>query len=180
MRRAKQNRSDTVAERAQRMASDRYDQIANDLNQKTNDGLERSMEANRHMLKEEAMQNSVLGRQGVAIEQTNQKTVEAKVVFLPRDNYELDRSLVGRRREQVEPGHGDDSLPPGFRRVMQRDVYHQRNTPQPKLLPQAHPDPMQVMVQSSRPAAFGLTQNPIEDTRRRRKLEAKIRELASK
>lgn len=184
MRRAKQNRSDDVAERAQRMASDRSDRIAHDLNQKTNQGLDRSLMANRQMLKEAAMENSVLGRQGKAIEQAPAPSYPAQKSFLPRDETQTDRSIVGRRKTQVEPNHVGDSLPPGYRRVMNRDAYQKRNDRQPRFHPQtdARPDPS-VLASSSREkgvAAYGITQNPVEDARRRKKLEAKIREMASK
>lgn len=182
MRRAKQGRSDDVAERAQRMASERSDRIALDLNQKTNKGTDRALMANRQMLKEAAMENSVLGRQGKAIEQAPAPAYPAQKSFLPRDEAQLDRSIVGKKKMQVEPRHGDDSLPPGYRRVMDRDVYKKRNDREPRFHPQAdaRPDPAVVPMRRKEVTAYGISQNPVEDARRRKKLEAKIREMASK
>jgi hypothetical protein len=187
MRQAKQKRSDNLAAQAQQMATERADRLVHDLNHKTNNSIERSMNSNREQLKEEALQASILGRQGRAYDQKN--SVESKYVTnkpLPRDKIEVDRATVGKRRQQVtiNPEY-EDSLAPGYRRALKDDApLRNKNDPEPRFHPQASQRPTPNRPSETRQAqsaivAHGINHNPIVEARRRKALEQKIRELAS-
>jgi hypothetical protein len=185
MRQAKQKRSDNLAAQAQQMATERADKLVHDLNHKTNNSIERSMNSNREQLKEEAMQASILGRQGRAYDQKN--SVESKYITnkpLPREKIEVDRAVVGKRRQQVtiNPNY-EDSLAPGYRRALKDDVPLKKNDAEPRFHPQAaqRPTPNRSETRRAQSAivAHGINHNPIVEARRRKALEAKIRELAS-
>ncbi len=187
MRQAKQKRSDNLASQAQQMATDRADRLVHDINLKTNNSVERSLESNREQLREEALQSSILGRQGKAYEQKNSdqsKFVESKP--LPREKNSVERSIVGKRRQQVvaAPVYAD-SLAPGYRRALKDEMPAKKNNPEPRYHTQAaRPLPNRAEVQQSRQvqnsiSAHGISHNPIVEARRRKALEQKIRELAS-
>lgn len=198
MRQAKQSRTDDLTARAERMATERSDRIAHDLNQKTNQGTTRALEANRAMLKESAMASSVLGRQGRAVDQeVVTPKYPAQNAPVRRQDPQNFKKSTEVKKHRVQPDanlRGQDSLPPGYRRVMYRDAYEKKNDKQPRFHPQngARPSPNrpQQRVQTNhgaptraartRVAAHGITQNPVEEARRRKKLEARIRELGSK
>lgn len=160
MRQAKQRQRDDLYERAQRMATERSNKTIHYVNQKTDYSTSRAIEANREMLREHAMENSVLGRKGYAVEQDKQPKYTPKSSFTPR-NVPLDNDIPHiKRRLQVETSRGQDSLPHGYRRALEKE-------------PNGYKSPM---VKTS---AYGVTQNPVDEARKRKKLEARIRELAN-
>lgn len=188
MRQAKQKRADDLASQAQQMATERADRLVHDLNLKTNNGVDRTLESNREQLREEALQSSILGRQGKAYDQKNgdnSKYITTKP--LPREKVEIDRAIVGKRKQQVviKPEY-EDSLAPGYRRALRDDVPLKKNDTEPRFHAMAaaqRPVPNQREAQNSRQVqnsinAHGITHNPIVEARRRKALEAKIRELA--
>lgn len=188
MRQAKQKRSDNLASQAQQMATERADRLVHDLNQKTNNSVDRTLESNREQLREEALQSSILGRQGKAYEQKNSDS--SKYITnkpLPREKNEFDRAVVGKRKQQVvaNPEY-EDSLAPGYRRALRDDAPLKKNDIEPRFHAQAaqRPVPNRMEVQNSRQVqnsinAHGISHNPIVEARRRKALEQKIRELAS-
>ncbi len=209
MRNAKQKRSDAITDQAQRMATERFNRSANSYNSITGNSTIESIEMNRQQLKNAAVANSVLGRQGKSILNKNEVVVHApqrqQQVFVPRDA-EMERQIVSKRRvqKQIELG-GEDSIPPAQRRAMQQEYAMQRNDAQPRFHPQNKSNPQRFVsntqqvpqrvdnrpsfnrteVQQAQPeqqhyvSAHGITHNPVEENRRRKKLEARIRELAS-
>ncbi len=184
MRQAKQKRSDNLASQAQQMATERADRLVHDLNLKTNNSFERTLESNREQLREEALQSSILGRQGKAYDQKNadsSKYVTSKP--LPREKNEFDRAVVGKRKQQVvADSNYEDSLAPGYRRALRDDVPLKKNDVEPRFHAQAsvhRPAPNESRQVQNSINAHGITHNPIVEARRRKALEAKIRELAS-
>lgn len=185
MRQAKQKRSDNLASQAQQMATERADRLVHDLNLKTNNSVERTLESNREQLREEALQSSILGRQGKAYEQKNadsSKYITNKP--LPREKNDLDRTLVGKRKQQVVANSTyADSLAPGYRRALRDDVPLKKNNTEQRFHTQAarpvpnHTEQNSRQVQNSI-SAHGISHNPIVEARRRKALEQKIRELA--
>lgn len=209
MRNAKQKKSDDVAQRAQRMATERFNRSANAYNNITGNSTIESIEANRRQLKNAAVANSVLGRQGTSILNVEEpmaiepvKAVRKQQVFLPQ-NLDADKHMVAKRRTQKPADQAGDSIPPAQRRAMQQEQSMQKNDVQPRFHPQqAQIQPRFVSNQQQyapkrtdeRPSfnrnevqqaqapryvsAHGITHNPVEESRRRKKLEARIRELA--
>lgn len=178
MRRAKQSRSDELSDRAQRMATERANKNAQDLNQKTDDSTLRSLEANREMLKERAMENSVLGRQGKADEQmqTPKKKFSniSPQVKAPKES-PYDPNIETKKKTQVAPAHGGDSVPPGFKRAIQNDRVQVNSHMDHRVDPNVpRPQP------SFKVKMHGIGHDPAGDMRKRRALEAKIREAASR
>lgn len=129
----------------------------------------------------------------------------AHQVHAPRDFTGTDRSIVEKRRHQPFANHGADSLAPSQRKALEQGYnvqqLPQRNISQPQNQVNQRPPINQgrvaiqntqgqqvvrndfnqgVNVQPRTLTAHGITQNPVEDARRRRRLEAKIRELANK
>lgn len=181
MRRAKQGRSDELAEKAQRMATERSNQIAHNLNHQTNAGITRSMEANRETMRAVAMESSVLGRQGKALEQAATPKYQPQNAQPRREPVAFDANMVSRRKEQVQPLHAGDSVPPGYRRAIDRSDTYPINQAQPRIRAQTErPTPSFEVQSSNAPVrAYGLTSNPVDDSRRRKKLEAHIRSLVA-
>jgi hypothetical protein len=211
MRAAKQKKSDDITVRAQRMATNRFNQAANNYNDITGNSTLESIEANRRQLKNAAVANSVLGRQGKSILNAPEPEVRAPVrktqVFVPRDA-DSSKQIVSKRRVQKHI-EAADSIPPAQRRAMQEQVQTRRDSA-PRFLPQNSSAPQQKYVSNqqqqqftvqrqvdNRPSfnrtevqaaqqqpqqryisAHGITHNPVEENRRRKKLEAKIRDLA--
>jgi len=197
MRQAKQRRADDLSERAQQMATERSDKIAHDINRKTNDGVIRAQAANREQLKQASLESSVLGRQGKAFESKPEPKYMPSNAPMPRDNYEHDRSLVSKRKTQRQPNSEyADSLTPNQRAALRYGHPMQRNDVQPRFHPnnpaEERPDPMahvhaqhRFEAQASHPSAeemvraHGINVNPIAEARRRKALEAHIRERAN-
>lgn len=195
MRQAKQRRADNLTERAQQMATERSDKIAHDINRKTNDGVMRAQAANREMLKQASLDSSVLGRQGKALDQKPEPKYSASNAPIPRDHYEADRSIVGKRKTQrlADPQYAD-SLTPNQRTALRYGNPMNRNDDQPRFHPNAavddeRPDPNDTRVRFEARAehpsaeeivrAHGINVNPIAEARRRKALEAHIRERAN-
>lgn len=171
MRTAKQKRSDEVSTRAMTMATDRAMSVVNDINSKTDQSMVRALRADREQQQQMAIQASVLGRQGKSTEYAavNSQAVNARPVQFERTASRPEKSIVGMRKTQVvAPDHANDSIAPAMRKAMQHSVPPQRNDAHPRFQPK----------QDRSLAAHGITQNPVEEARRRRKLEARIRELS--
>lgn len=183
MRRAKQGRSDELAEKAQRMATERSNQIAYNLNQQTNAGVTRSVEAQRDNMREVALESSILGRQGKALEQTATPKYQPQNAQARREPVAFDANMVSRRKEQARPLHAGESVPPGYQRAIDRNDTYPISQAQPRIRAQsARPTPSFEAQSANAQApvrAYGLTSNPVDDSRRRKKLEAHIRALAA-
>jgi hypothetical protein len=182
MRQARLARTAGMAEKAQMIAHERSVNMAKDINQKTDQSMDRSLEANRSMERSMALDSSVLARQGKSAPgQTQKREIVAAarplVVEQGRESVRVNRNLVSKRKAQVDPSAaaGEDSLPPNARRALKvTDQPKKTNDPQPRLQPQQDRP-----VPASRLLAHGINGNPAEEARRRKKLEARIRELAS-
>lgn len=195
MRQAKQRRADTLSERAQQMATARSDQIAHDINRKTNDGLMRAQVANREMLKQASLDSSVLGRQGKVDEMKPEPKYAPVNAPVPRDYSEVDRSIVGKRKTQRQPNpEYADSLAPNQRAALKYGRPVQRNDVQPRFHPSNANDERPNPNETYQPRretqtnhlnageivrAHGININPIAEARRRKALEAHIRERAN-
>lgn len=176
MRKAKQQSSDERLAAAQRMASERSNSLLSDINTKTSNGTTRSIEADREMHRQNAMEGSILGRQGRIPENDKYMPSNAKgsTSLIVRDQTVVERSIVSKHRVQSNPGdHGNNSIPPALRKALKQNYeYVQKNDMQPRLHPQS-------THKSSTKYAHGINNNPVKDAQKRKLLEARIREAAN-
>lgn len=181
MRQARLTRTAGMAEKAQIMAHERSINMTNEINQKTDRSIDRHLEANRSMERYMALDSSILARQGKSIPgQTISKEIvqqsHPKIVEKDRETIEVTRKMVSKRRTQVDHAakSGEDSIPPNARKALEKEAPRNQNDVQPRFHPQsARPVP------GSRLVAHGINGNPAEEARRRKKLEARIKELAA-
>lgn len=172
MRTAKQKRSAEISTRATTMATDRSNAVIGDINSKTDQSMVRALRADREQQQQMAMQASALGRQGKTpeIKSINSQEPNSRPVQYQRVASPPQKSVVGKHKTQVVVGdNANDSIPPAIRKAMKYGQPRMRNDPAPRFQPN----------QPRNLAAHGITQNPVEEARRRRKLEARIRELSS-
>lgn len=182
MRQARLARVASRLEEAQNKAHERSVALTEDVNRKTDRSIERSLQANREMEKAVALENSVLGRQGKSLpEQSITRTAQApaKSPAAPRDkeSLEVNRSMVSKRRAQVDPtANGEDSIPPNLRKALNQGIKNV-NDPQPQLRVQNQ----RVVARSaqSKLVSQGVSTNIAEEARRRKRLEAHIHQLAN-
>lgn len=182
MRQARLTRTAGRLEEAQNKAHERSIALTEDINRKTDRSLERSLQANRELEKQIALENSVLGRQGKNLpEQSNSREVSAPIIRAPRDKESMDtmRSIVSKRREQPDPAaKGADSLPPNVRKALERGNPANKNDTEPRLRVQENGRAVPRAAQSKL-VSQGISTNIAEEARRRKRLEAHIHQLAA-
>jgi len=184
MRQAKLSRTAARSEEAQIKAYERSVALAQDVNRKTNHSVQRSIEASRSMERHAALESSAASRAGKKLpgetperQFSDTQKAEVEAALTQRASVSINnRVIVAKRRTQAEPNAAiNDSIPPGYRRVMDRGVPKIKNDPTPRFNAQAE----RPSLRTNKLVAHGISQNPAEEARRRKKLEARIRELAA-
>lgn len=178
MKVAKQKRSEEIANKAQQMVGARQTNVTNEINDSTGKSFQRAMEADRAMNKHVVMEHTSLGRRNQTLSNaqnamqiaTNQQTPSREGT---RDELNVRASMQSqiahtRRRYQPRAAGGQDSLTSTEKLSLRGLAPQSQNASH---VPQYE-------THTSRPLMSGITQNPAEEARRRRKLEARIRELS--
>jgi len=197
MRQAKQQKASSVAERAQQMATERNNKIANDLNNQTNNGTFRAMEANRVMLKESALEASTLSRQGrtTIFDKANESAPKYEVAKPIRDEKietkvrSIQDQRVNRHRRVQHIVAEQDSLPPGYRKALEREIVKTPSTNERPSLnrvqtgrddrPVSHKTRYLAKAPAASSEVHGIYKNPIVEARNRRELEKRLDALGN-
>lgn len=169
MRVAKQKKSEDVLTKAQNMAIERNNAVTNSINDQTGGALTKAMIADRDMKVSSVMQGTTLSRRNRVMSKNEAPTGQRIVVETAKQPENRIRESVQnmapqtkRRVQATQPTQ--NSLSSADKISAERGPYAQRQ--------------YQPTVQDNRKQVAGITQNPAEEARRRRKVEARIRELA--
>ncbi len=178
MKVAKQKRSEEIANKAQQMVGARQTNITNEINDSTGKSFQRAMDADRAMNKHVVMEHTSLGRRNQTLANAQNAVQIASNQSTPsrdgtRDELNVRASMQSqiahtRRRHQIRATGGQDSLTNTEKLSLQGLPSQSQNASH---VPQYE-------TNATRPLMAGITQNPAEEARRRRKLEARIRELS--
>jgi hypothetical protein len=184
MKIAKQRVSDDLAAQAQQMAFARSNAVTSDINSATNNSMVRAQAADRQMHKAVVMQSTGLSRRN----QIMSKNAPGGRVIVETSNpnnqiadrrTEADRlgvknsvqsQIQNNRRKAQTANPNQDSLSTSERIAFENGPIQQRT-----IAFAAAPD-QRTFQREFQPSA--LTQNLAQETRNRRKLESKIREMA--
>lgn len=189
MRIAKQKKSEDLNARAQNMASNRISNLYNQINVESDNSLTRAVDANKAMYKQQALANSNLGRE---------KKFQAKNANVQGVRKSQDRRNVkqGVNRKRVQQTHQNPQVNQWIKsydvskyQVKQNSKANVKSQAYktPKRNIQAKQPPVKTsrrrQVNSVKPVrrqnmVQNMYSNPAEEVRRRRKLEAKIREMS--
>jgi len=189
MKVAKQKRSEEIANKAQQMVGARQTNLHNEINNSTDQAVMRAMEADREMNKHVVMEHTALGRRNqtsVSTQNAIQNIPKQQTYTREGNRDELNvRSSIqsqlsnNRRRQQVRVPNGQKSISDTERNAVQNQgLSAQARAQQTQANNQVNWNNRSQYAQASNSPMSGITQNPAEELRRRRKLEAKIRELS--
>jgi len=185
MRVAKQKRSEDLAVRAKQMASNRVTNVYQKIDDQSGKSLTRAIQANKDMHKHQVLSNTELGRRNKFVSKNER---EVRLRREPaRRNRAPERRVPDRRnanrqvnvdRRRSAPNRDTKTVTRGRhipepRENIRQNVNARR---EPSSKSQLETRYSRTPVEAKR----GFTTNPAEEMRRRRKLEAKIRELSDK
>jgi len=169
MRVAKQKKSEDVLTKAQNMAIQRTNAVTNGINDQTGGSLTKAMQVDRDMKVSSVMQGTSLSRRNKVLNKNEMPTNQRIVVETAKQPENRIRESVQnmnpqtkRRVQAVQPAQNSLSS-------AEKIAAEQRNIVQRQYQPP---------INDTRKSVAGITQNPAEEARRRRKVEARIRELA--
>jgi hypothetical protein len=169
MRVAKQKKSEDVLTKAQNMAIERNKAVVNGINDQTGGSLVKAMNADREMNKSVVMQGSALGRRNKVLNKNEAPQGQRVIVETAKQpDMRMKESMQNmapqtKRRVQA-PNPMQNALSSADKIAAEKGPFIQRQ--------------YQAPVQDGRKSVAGVNHNPAEEARRRRKVEARIRELA--